>query len=79
MILTTVAPSRDNILRVQEWLGVHIPEWRSMLIRDKGKYLGLLIGPGVGPVSNWAAPMNKMVERVSLLGEQGWPLDMLPG
>ena len=79
LIPLSIEVSRNNILRIQEWLRINVPEWIGFQIRAQGKYLGLLLGPGVAPKDNWNVPLNKMVERVSMIGEQGWPLDMLPG
>ena len=49
-----------------------------MQIRDKGKYLGMFIGPGVSPDTNWDVPIGKFMERAAHLAAQGWPIEMIP-
>ena len=50
-----------------------------MQIKDKGKYLGIYLGPGVYPDLNWELPIAKFEDRVAQIAAQGWPLAMIPG
>lgn len=40
----------------------HIPQWQRMKIKDNGKYLGFVVGPGKGDKS-WEEPSNKYINR----------------
>ena len=40
------------------------PLWKDILIRDRGKYLGFLVGPGSGDQS-WDAPLAKFEARTN--------------
>jgi hypothetical protein len=76
IIPTAFDISEENIACLREWLGLHIPESADMQIRSKGKYLGLYLGPGTTPSTNWEGPQCKFVERVSQLSDQGLPLGL---
>ena len=39
------------------------PQWAGMTVTDKGKYLGVILGPGRGQES-WSGPLQKAWERV---------------
>ena len=66
----------ENVATLRGWLGTHIPAWRDMQICSKGKYLGLFLGPGVSPSTNWNGACCKFVDRVSQLSDQRWPLEV---
>ncbi|CAK0868643.1 unnamed protein product, partial [Prorocentrum cordatum] len=46
------------------------PVWGVLLIQDKAKYLGMVVGPGRG-TSSWDAPCKKFVDRAVLWGQLG--------
>jgi len=43
-----------------------------------GKYLGMYIGPGVLPETNWESPSRKFEERVSQIASSGLPAALIP-
>ncbi len=47
------------------WVKQRAPDWSQVNIDDKGRYLGLIEGPGEGTLS-WAKPMNKWVKETQL-------------
>ena len=49
---------------VQTLIKEHCPAWADIPIRDRGKYLGFIIGPGAGEES-WTKPLDKCQQRVA--------------
>ena len=76
LIPTAFDLTAENVASLREWLARYIPAWKDMQICSKGKYLGLFIGPGVTPCTNWEGPTRKFIDRVSKLNEQGLPLEL---
>jgi len=70
--------SPENIEGILGWLRVNIPEWSHMCIRNMGKYLGVVIGPGVLPDTNWESPSLKFQERAAQVASSGLPASLIP-
>ena len=66
----------ENVATLREWLRINIPAWCDIQICSKGKYLGLFLGPGVSPSTNWNGAACKFVDRVSQISDQRWPLEV---
>ena len=49
---------------VQTLIKEHCPAWADRPIRDRGKYLGFIIGPGAGE-ENWTKPLDKFQQRAA--------------
>jgi len=75
LILTSVVCSEHNIRIVRQWLRENIPEWADMNISDKGKYLGIYLGPKAGSVQ-WIAPVCKYRARVDLVASAHLPTSL---
>ena len=75
LIPTVCKVSSNNENAIRQWFQKFVPLWQNLLIKDKAKYLGLFLGPGVSPGTNWEAPVSKFVDRTSQLADQGLPLD----
>ena len=70
--------SSVNIDRILGWLRANIPEWSHMNIKNMGKYLGVVIGPGVLPDTNWESPSQKFQERTAQVAASGLPASLIP-
>ena len=64
IIIPLGAPVTDELVAlVKDYLAREIPEWKDFEVADKGKYLGIMLGPGViedecvwaGPSKKWSA------------------------
>ena len=76
MILTSVVANDHNKQIVKTWLERNCPLWQQFHIHNRGKYLGLFIGPEAGQVQ-WDAALTKCKARVLEVKTSSPPLAML--
>ena len=53
---------------MKKWLSDSLPSWASFQIKDAGKYLGFMMGPGANE-SQWSAPLVKCKSRAAAIAE----------
>ena len=64
---TVIIPlGRQGIFTAKARISEVLPNWTGVLVENRGKYLGYMIGPGAAS-SSWNAPAAKWEERVKLI------------
>jgi len=63
LILTSVHKSVNNIAFIKAWFHSFLPDWKDFEIVDKGKYLGVYLGPLSGSIQ-WQAAIAKFQARI---------------
>ena len=73
-VIVPLAPFSPQVVsRIRRWLSELAPEWISVRIVDKTKYLGCIIGPAATSHDNFAKPFIKFAGRVLSIGETPLP------